>query len=94
MQLEIVGFKVISLTSGGSSPNGKVYHLMRDPSDDATSGYRCPNPFTKEDYSLYFIADVPHLLKTTRNCWSNSHGHSRARTLWVSPNMNMHVEHN
>ena len=93
MRLEIMGFKVISLTSDGSSPNRKVYRLMRDPSDDTTPGYKCPNPFTNEDRSLYFIADVPHLLKTTRNCWSNSHGHSRAHTLWVSPNMNMHVEH-
>lgn len=64
---------------------------MRDPSDDTTPGYRCPNPFTNEDRSLYFIADVPHLLKTTQNYWSNSHGHSQARTLWVSHNMNMHV---
>ena len=61
---------------------------MRDPSDATTPGYRCPNPFTDEDRRLYFI---PHLLKTTHNCWPNSHGHSRARTLWVSPNMN--IEH-
>ena len=64
---------------------------MRDPSDATTPGYCCPNPFTNEDRRLYFIADVPHLLKTARNCWSNSHGHSRARTLCVSPNMN--IEH-
>ena len=84
MRLEIMRFKVISLTSDGSSPNRKLYRLMKDPSNATTPGYRCPNPFTEDDRSLYFVADVPHLLKTTRNCWSNSHGHSRTRTLWVS----------
>jgi len=36
---------------------------MRDPSDATTPGYCCPNLFTNEDRRLYFIADVPHLLK-------------------------------
>ena len=84
MRLEIMGFKVISLTSDGSSPNRKLYRLMKEPSDTTAPGYQCPNPLTNDDRSLYFVADVPHLLKTTRNCWSNSYGHSRARTLWVS----------
>lgn len=84
MRLEIMGLKVMSLTSDGSSPNRKFYRLMKDPSDDTTPGYQCPNPFTNDDRRLYFIADVPHLLKTTRNCWSNSYGHSRKRALWVS----------
>ena len=83
MRLEIMGFKVISLTSNGSSPNRKVYSLMKDPTDGTKPGYKCPNPFTSDGRSLYFVADVPHLIKTTRNCWSNSHGHSRKRTLWV-----------
>ena len=65
MRLEIMGFKVISLTSDGSSPNRKVYRLMKDRADPTTPGYRCPNTFTDEDRSLYFITDVPHLLKTT-----------------------------
>lgn len=59
MRLEIMGFKVISITS------------------------MCPNPYADDNRSLYFIADVPHLLKTTRNCWSNSYGYSRSRKLWV-----------
>ena len=84
MQLEIMGFKVISLTSNGSSPNRKVYRLMNDPNDAIKPGYKCPNPFTTDDRSLYFVADVPHLRKTTQNCWSNSHGHSRKCALWVS----------
>jgi len=52
MRLEIMGFKVISLISDGSSPNYKVYCLMRDPSDVITPGYCCPNPFTNEDRRL------------------------------------------
>lgn len=59
MRLEIMGFKVISLTSDGSSPDRKVYRLMRDPSDATTPGYRCPNPFTNKDRRLYLLQMFP-----------------------------------
>ena len=60
MRLEIIGFKVISLTSNGAAPNRKVYHLMKEPSDTTTqaTGYRCPNMFTNEDRSLYLPSSV------------------------------------
>ncbi len=32
----------------------------------------------EEKRDLYFFSDPPHLIKTTRNCWSSKH-----RTLWV-----------
>lgn len=32
--------------------------------------------------NLYFVSDVPHLLKTTRNCFSNSQSHKNTRRLW------------
>ena len=31
--------------------------------------------FVKTNIIIYFICDVPHLMKTTRNCWSNSFAH-------------------
>lgn len=46
--------------------------------------YKTPNPYSSDGRDIYFIPDVPHLIKTTRNCWSNSFGHSNSRTLWVS----------
>ena len=33
--------------------------------------------------SIYFMSDVPHLIKTTRNCWYSSH-FSGTRYMWVS----------
>ena len=84
MRLEILGFKVISLTSDGASPNRALYRMMQDPATSGDLAYRSPNAFTSESHSIYFMSDVPHLLKTSRNCWSNSHAHSRSRCLWVS----------
>ena len=31
-----------------------------------------------------FFSDVPHLIKTTRNCFSNSFAHANTRGMWVS----------
>ena len=84
MRLEILGFKVISLTSDGASPNRTLYRMMQEPTASGVLEYRSPNPYTTENRCLYFMSDVPHLLKTARNCWSNSYAHSRSRCLWVS----------
>ena len=48
------------------------------------SAHKVCNPYSIEERYLYFFVDVPHLLKTVRNCWSNSFGHSYSRALWVS----------
>ncbi len=40
--------------------------------------YKSFNPYPKEA-----DCDVPHLLKTSRNCFSNSFAHSKSRTLKV-----------
>ena len=41
--------------------------------------YKVKNPYAADNRDLFFISDPPHLLKTTRNCWS-----SNKRTLWVN----------
>ena len=64
----------------GASPNRKFYK-MHGKSGELT--YKTPNPF-HEDLDIYFICDVPHLLKTTRNCWSNSLAIKYSRAFWVS----------
>ena len=62
-------------------------------SSDSTSkvSHKVRNPYSKEDRYLFFFVDVPHLLKTVRNCWSNSFGHSYSRALWVSRVANIHI---
>lgn len=80
--LEGAGFKVISITADGASPNKKFFKLHGKVSKSKYA-YKTNNPFTTEDRSIFFISDVPHLVKTTRNCFSHSFGHGRTRELWV-----------
>ena len=70
-RLERLVFKVIALTSDGASQNRKFFQFHRDSAsqNDIIYGvcFRTVNPYS-EDRHIYFIADVPHLIKTTRNC--------------------------
>ena len=84
-RLEQIDFKVIAITCDGASPNWKLFHMHCSGSstDDDSLCYKCPNPYTREDRSIYFFSDVPHLMKTTRNCWSHS-SKEGTRNLWVN----------
>ena len=48
-----------------------------------TTLHKTRNPYDA-DRDLYFICDPPHLIKTARNCLSNSGSHSISRNLMVS----------
>ena len=77
--LEIhVGINVLFICCDGASPNRKFFAL-HGPKNSLT--YKTRNPFDANRY-IYFISDVPHLLKTARNCFSNSYSHLRSRMLW------------
>ena len=76
--LEFSGLPVVSLTSDGASPNRRFYKLC----NIQNKTYKTRNPFADRD--LYFFCDPPHLLKTARNCLSNSGAHSHTRNLMVS----------
>ena len=87
--LETAGFKVMSLTGDGSSANHKFFRLHnKSVGGNSKVVNKVPNPYSKDKRCLYFFVDVPHLLKTVRNCWSNSFGHNHARALWVSSFLN------
>ena len=67
--LECIGFKLRAWVCDGASPNCKflkINHLGQG----AGIVYSTINRF-EPSRKIYFISDVPHLLKTTRN---NSHG--------------------
>ena len=87
-KLEAGGFKVVAINSDGASSNRKFYHMHLSPTavttEDSTVVYKTKNPYADEDRDIYFFSDVPHLIKTIRNCWSNSFAHSNSRALWVS----------
>ena len=53
--------------------------------------YKTTNPYCQDKRPIYFISDVPQLIKTIRNCWSHSFSHGNTRKLWVSFN---HTRHN
>ena len=58
--------------------------LRCTPQNRGTVTYKTRNPYSPDGSDVYFMSDVPHLIKATRNCWSNSFGHSHTRALWVS----------
>ena len=83
--LEAVGLKVISLTGDKGSCNPKFFRMHRKMAGKSSSDivYKVQNPYASDERDIYFISDVPHLIKTVRNAWSNSFGHNQARALWV-----------
>lgn len=74
---------VVATTSDGASPNRRFYKLHKALDGGADQGfcYRTINLFAPHRY-IYFIADVPHLIKTTRNCLRSSGSGSCTRYMW------------
>ena len=84
--LEGIGLKVRAMTADGASPNRKFFNLHKTKSKENTvngSVFWTLNPW---DWSrkIYFVCDVPHLIKTTKNNLENSHGNKKTRNLIVS----------
>ena len=82
--LEESGLRVMVITCDGASPNRKFFKMHTTSKQTGTVTYKTKNPYSPDGREVYFMSDVPHLIKTTRNCWSNSFGHSHTRALWVS----------
>ena len=80
--------KVLAVTCDGASPNRKLFKMYfhmttedeMNPDVDVT--YRTVNLFSPEKRFIYSISDVPHLLKTARNCLSNSGSGKFTRYMW------------
>lgn len=81
--LETIGFKVLALTADGASCNRKFFRMHRQKRETCFP-HKTANIYADEDRPIFFFSDPPHLMKTTRNCWANSFGHSHTRNLWVS----------
>lgn len=77
--LEAIGLKVRAWICDGCSSNRKFFSICKG--DD--EGFWTRNPFDNSR-KIYFISDVPHLMKTTRNNFENSHGNTNSRNLHVS----------
>ena len=79
--LELYDIPAISLTSDGAKPNRRFFHLCQE--EKTAVPYKTANPYKKKT-DLFFFCDPPHLLKTARNCFSNSFAHSKSRKMKVS----------
>ena len=80
--LQITGLQVICVTADGASPNRNFFKLHK-------IDYVAPNVYCKPGNYVYFMADMPHLIKTVRNAWYNSQL-ERSRHLVVSFKSYMH----
>lgn len=77
-----IGLKVLFITCDGASPNRRFFQLHANGNELVNFTI---NPYD-ENRSIFFISDAPHLLKTARNCFSNSSSHLMSRHLWCRGN--------
>ena len=70
---------VLFFTCDGATPNRKFYQMHRVGNEEFV--YKTLNPYDPTRH-VYFISDVPHLIKTIRNNFSNSFAHTKTRSLW------------
>ena len=82
--LENMNLKVIAATADGASPNRKFFRMHKPLDGDAEKAvvYRTLNLFSSEKRYIYFFSDAPHLIKTVRNCLSNSGSNRCTRFMW------------
>ena len=71
-QLEAIGFFVICLVCDGASSNRKFFKLHGQYGLKKGVVYKAVNRYSEDKRDIYFMSDVPHLIKTIRNCWSHS----------------------
>jgi hypothetical protein len=74
---------VVGLVNDGASPNRKLFNLHVKLAVDQKCDvvYKTINLFAPSRF-IFFFADIPHLMKTARNCLYNSGSGSRSRLMW------------
>ena len=85
--LQTAGFNVAAMVCDGAAPNRRFYklHDLADGENKSPDGviYWVYNKYCRSR-KIYLFCDVPHLIKTLRNNFENSHGHKNTRDLMVS----------
>lgn len=78
-----IGIHIICLVCDGGKPNRKFLHnhFTKEGTRNGIA-YKVRNMYDPQKF-IYFMSDVPHLIKTTRNCWANSSSKG-TRYMWVS----------
>ena len=76
--LQSIGFMVRALVCDGASPNRKLFQMLNmSELHWTTNWFSCGE-------KIFLFSDVPHLIKTTRNCFENSCWNKKTRNLHVS----------
>jgi hypothetical protein len=85
--VEAAGMAVRAFVADGASSNRKFYRLHSGCCHNETHSliHSTANP-VDPSRKIFFICDVPHLLKTTRNNFENSGYNNNTRQLFVSIN--------
>jgi DNA transposase THAP9 len=84
--LEAKGIRVLAFVSDGAAANRAFYKMSL--AEKKGDNWYTKNPYDRTR-NIYFVCDVPHLLKTVRNCMSNSGSHKNTRLLWKN---DKHIE--
>lgn len=80
--LKIAGLNVIAVVADGASINRRFFRMHSiDRYNKGKITYNTPNLSQPEEF-IYFVPDVPHLIKTVHNAWYNSR-HNGTRHLEV-----------
>ena len=79
LETGLAQLKVLFLTCDGASANRKFFNIHGEVNEFV---HYTVNPYSEDGRKIFFISDVPHLVKTTRNCFSNSFSHKNTRKLW------------
>ena len=77
-----LGIRVVAVTCDGASDNRRMFSLHNHNLKDKTV-YKTRNVYSKNDSTIFFISDPPHLIKTIRNCFQRG-------KLWVCSNTHIH----
>ena len=82
-----VNLWVVAAVNDGASPNRKFFNLHINLAEEIKCDvvYKTRNVFAMSRY-IYFFADSPHLMKTSRNCLYNSGSGSCSRYMWNNGN--------
>ena len=64
LETSIVNLKVLFITCDGASANQKFFNIHGEVNEFI---HYTENPYSVDDRKIYFISDVPHLIKTTIN---------------------------
>ena len=71
----------MTITSDGAASNKKIYKMHQG---EGPFVYQTENIYSVDQRPIFFDCDAPHLIKTTRNCFSHSNPGNKTRAMWVS----------